>query len=159
MVSVQMERSVEIDEDFHGWLLEQASLLRNRNTLPLDWDHLAEELEAMAATDRRELLRRLTTLFEHLLKLSYQPGSTVQRGRGWRLTIMRSRTEISRLLDQSPGLKGQLDRFIAEAYSASRGIAGEACGLRRSQWEALFPEINPWTVEDALTLPLPDDPD
>jgi hypothetical protein len=47
-----------IEEDFHGWLTHQAALLRSRDADALDWEHLAEEIEAMASAERRELLGR-----------------------------------------------------------------------------------------------------
>src|SRR5579863_4575063 len=88
------------EEDYHGWLLHQAALLRGRHADSLDWEKLAEELEAMASAERRELLRRLTTLYAHLLKMQYQPEQ--RRARGRKVTIDRSRIEIERVLDQSP---------------------------------------------------------
>ena len=103
--------AVRIEDDYHGWLLDQASVLRHHRHSSLDWSNLAEELEAMAAAERRELLRRLTTLLAHLLKFQYQPE--VRRERSRKLTIVRSRTEIKRLLDYSPGLKGQLTEYVA----------------------------------------------
>ncbi|MBV8775078.1 MAG: DUF29 domain-containing protein [Deltaproteobacteria bacterium] len=145
-----MESKVKITNDFHGWLLDQASALRERQLSLLDWDDLAEELEAMAATERRELLRRLTTLFEHLLKLAYQPNELAKRGNGWRRTVVNSRIEIERLLGQSPGLKGHLPQFAIDAYLAGRQKAGVAMGLRRQQWEALLPGANPWSLERSL---------
>jgi hypothetical protein len=141
---------VKIDDDFHGWLLDQASALRGRRYFSLDWDNLAEELEAMAAMDRRELLRRLTTLYEHLLKLAYQPDELPRRGNGWRRTVVNSRIEIERLLDQSPGLKGQMQEFALDAYAGGRRKAGAAMGLQRHQWEAIFPDVSPWSIDQAL---------
>jgi hypothetical protein len=131
-------------------LLEQAGALRHRNTSILDWDGLAEELEAMAASDRRELLRRLTTLFEHLLKLRYQTEQVTRRGRAWRLTVVRTRTEIKRLLAQSPGLKGQLDEFARETYADARSAAAAAMGSSGRNLKVL-PAENPWPTDLALS--------
>jgi hypothetical protein len=141
---------IKIDDDYHGWLLSQASALRNRELDSLDYDNLAEELEAMAATDRRELLRRLTTLFEHLLKLAYQPNELALRGNGWRRTVVNSRIEIHRLLDMSPGLKGQIEQFSVDAYDGARRKAGTAMGLRRDQWELSLPNTSPWPLATVL---------
>jgi Domain of unknown function DUF29 len=143
-------RPVKIDDDFHGWLLDQASALRRQKIGSLDWKHLAEELEAMAAAERRELLRRLTTLFAHMLKIQYQAQELQRRGRSWRLTVLRSRTEIRRLLDQSPGLKGQLKSFADEAYRDARRHAGEEMNLARHEWERRLPAELPWSVDQAL---------
>jgi Domain of unknown function DUF29 len=51
---------VSVEKDFHGWLVHQAALLRSRDADALDWEHLAEEIDAIAGAERRELLRRLT---------------------------------------------------------------------------------------------------
>ncbi len=140
--TVKVGPSVNIDDDFHGWLLDQATVLRNRNAFALDWDHLAEELEAMAAADRRELLARLTTLFEHLLKLAYQPEEVPKRGRGWKATLVRTRNEIRRILADSPGLKGRLVEFAEETYADALDIV--------HQFVAELPDKSPWPVEQAL---------
>lgn len=55
--------------DFYAWLNQQAQVLRSRESESLDWDHLAEEIEAMAAGEKRELTSHLKTLLVHLLKL------------------------------------------------------------------------------------------
>lgn len=44
-----------IEQDFHGWLLNQAALLRSRDYEALDWAHLAAELELMGARENAEL--------------------------------------------------------------------------------------------------------
>src|ERR1700730_17973075 len=53
-------------DEFYDWLLDQASALRNRQFNSLDCDNLAEELEAMAAEQRREIRKHLTNLLLHL---------------------------------------------------------------------------------------------
>src|ERR1700730_5135602 len=141
----QKAPAVRIESDYHGWLLDQASALRDQRYSSLDWSNLAEEMEEMAAAERRELLRRLTTLLAHLLKFQYQPE--VRRERSRKLTIVRSRTEIKRLLDYSPGLKGQLTEYVAAAYADAKDDAGVDIRLERHQWEKLFPVTCPWTLE------------
>src|SRR5579885_2523622 len=112
---------------------------------PWNYKNPAEELDARAAAERRELLRRLTTLRGHLLKLRYQPRPGSERSR--LLTVIRSRTEIDRRLPESPGLKGQLGQFVTQTYSDARRETGIQSGRSRREWEALFPELCPWPVE------------
>jgi hypothetical protein len=135
---------VSIEEDFHGWLMHQAGLLRSHEVDALDWNHLAEEIEAMASAERRELLRRLTTLYAHLLKMQYQPEQ--RRARGRKVTIDRSRVEIERILRQSPGLRGQLDDYAREVYPAARRQAALDIGLKRSDWKKI-PVESQWALE------------
>lgn len=146
--AVQHERSVRVDEDFHAWLIEQASLLRRKQHQALDWQNIAQELEDMAGAERRELRRRMATLFEHFLKMQYQPEK--QRERGRRSTLAKTRTAIEILLEQSPGLKDQLNELVAKAYADGCRFAGTDLGLSRTEWEKTFPPASPWSVKQLL---------
>jgi uncharacterized protein DUF29 len=61
--------------------------------------------------------------------------------------IVRSRTEIMRLLDYSPELNGQLTEYVAAAYDDAKNDAGVDIRLERHQWEELFAVACPWTLE------------
>jgi hypothetical protein len=151
MGSVANARSVSptrLEDDFHAWLLEQAALLRNKQFHLLDWSNIAEELEAMAGAQRRELRQRLATLFEHLLKLEYQPEERRERGR--KSTLVKTRTAIETLLEQSPGLKGQMEELAEKAYLDGCRYAGTDLGLSRRQWEKTFPTNSPWSLKQVL---------
>lgn len=114
---------LDIDNDFHGWLLDQAAALRARDYESLDWDHLAEELELMGARERRELKDRLITLQEHLLKLKFEP-TEVHRHNSWRNTIEETRERIGDILQDSPGIfQGKPEQMLAETYERSRKAA------------------------------------
>ena len=121
MADVQTDRLYE--RDFHQWALDQAravhdlraAAMRQENNLPaLDWDNLIEELEGLAGRDRRELLSRVLTIIEHLLKLQFSPVPEPRVG--WRETIGRSRTEISLLLRQSPSLRREMAVFLTSDF-------------------------------------------
>ncbi len=101
-----LTEATSYDTDFHAWALRNAELLRQGRLDELDAEHIAEELESMGASERRELLNRLQVLLLHLLKYQYQPEC---RGKSWRLTINHQRTAIERLLEQSPSLRRLLD--------------------------------------------------
>ena len=104
------------EEDFVRWTEQQSRALRKAahlsTNLPLDWENLAEEIESLGASQRRELRSRLAVILEHLMKLENSPA--IDPRRGWRDTILRERTEIERLLEDSPSLRGDLARLIAE---------------------------------------------
>ncbi len=146
--ALQNESAIGVDEDFHAWLLQQASLLRRKQYRELDWQHIAQELEDMAGAEKRELRRRLATLFEHFLKMEYQAEK--QRERGRKNTLAKTRTAIEVLLEQSPGLKGQLKEFAAKAYADGCRYAGTDLGLSRPQWEKAFPPTPPWSIKQLL---------
>jgi hypothetical protein len=134
--------SVDIEDDSYGWLLDQATALRNRNTRKLDWEHLAEELEAMAASDRSELTTRLATLFEHLLKLQYEPNEVPTRGRGWVIAVIKTRQGVRNLLETRPSLKARLEESAAKAYPDAVKVVGP--------YVAKLPDESPWTLDEAM---------
>jgi hypothetical protein len=146
--TTQAAPAIRIDEDFHAWLLEQATLLRRKQYKLLDRSNLAQELEDIAGAEKRELLRGLATLFEHLLKMQYQVE--LRRERGRKNTILKTRTAIDKLLRFSPGLKGQLAEFAADAYADGCKYAGTDLGFSRAQWEKTFPRTSPWSLKQIL---------
>ncbi|MEA3643299.1 MAG: DUF29 domain-containing protein [Lamprobacter sp.] len=94
-----MIENTSYDTDFHAWTLHNAKLLRQGQLSDLDVEHIAEELESMGASERRELLNRLQVLMLHLLKHQLQPE---RRGKRWIITINHQRTAIERLCSNNP---------------------------------------------------------
>jgi hypothetical protein len=56
------------EDDFVAWLEDQAQHARRQEIESLDLENIAEELEGMARSDRREIRNRLIVLLVHLLK-------------------------------------------------------------------------------------------
>jgi hypothetical protein len=50
------------DRDFYAWANEQAALLRAGQLSLADVQNIAEEIESMGRTEKRELVSRLTAL-------------------------------------------------------------------------------------------------
>jgi hypothetical protein len=50
------------DRDFYAWANEQAALLRAGKLDAADIAHIAEEIESMGKTEKRELVSRLSVL-------------------------------------------------------------------------------------------------
>lgn len=104
------------EQDFVRWTEQQSNALREvarfNTNLPLDWENLAEEIDSLGRSIRRELRSRIAVILEHLLKLEHSPA--VDPRRRWIDTIMRERLDIELLLDDSPSLKGEVGRMIAE---------------------------------------------
>jgi len=59
---------IDYETDFYAWASQQAELLRQRQANSLDWIHLAEEIETMGRSEKRQLTSRLELLIMHLLK-------------------------------------------------------------------------------------------
>ena len=122
---------VSYDRDFFLWTVEQARLLREVSkagtNLPLDWSNLAEEVESLGISDRRELRSRIATIIEHLLKLEFSPAAAPRRG--WEETIMREQRNVALLLEDSPSLRAFAEGIIAaECERVGKSVAAD---LRR----------------------------
>lgn len=129
------------DRDFVEWTREQAKALRAaknaRANLFLDWDHLAEEIEDMGKSERRELANRINTIIEHLLKL--QCSSATQPRPGWKTTVAREREQVRKVLADSPSLRQQLDRMTQDEMVPARKFA-ELAMLEFQDQVALSPK-------------------
>jgi predicted nucleic acid-binding Zn-ribbon protein len=131
------------DRDFYAWANEQASLLRAGRLAEADIAHIAEEIESMGKTEKRELVSRLTVLLLHLLKWRFQAD---RAGNSWRLSIANSRDQIEDHLEDNPSLKSELPRTISQAYRYARRDAARETDLR----ESIFPTTCPWTFEQMM---------
>jgi len=112
------------NQDFLAWTQAQAEHLRAaagaRSNLPIDWEHVAEEIESLGNRERLELEARLATIAEHLLKLQHSPAQE-PRG-GWAGTVARSRNEVRRLLRNSPSLRHELPSMVNEAFADAQKV-------------------------------------
>ncbi|MBV5274490.1 MAG: DUF29 domain-containing protein [Lamprocystis purpurea] len=132
------------DHDFFGWLNANAQLMRNHQFDQVDVEHIAEELEAMARSEKRELLNRLAVLLMHLLKWQYQAS---KRTRSWRNTILTQRMDIADLLEDSPSLQPLVAEKIQTAYEKAKLKAEDETGIDRRT----FPSQCPYTLEQSLS--------
>jgi hypothetical protein len=137
------------DHDYYAWAREQASALRERQIELLDFEHLAEEVDALADRDRRELRSRLMRILVHLLKWQFQAS---RRSRSWENTLDLQRTEIDGLLKSSPSLRRELPALITDAYAYAQRVAGREMRLDRDEWLRRFPVECPWSVEQILNV-------
>ena len=92
-----MPTSAGYELDFYAWLNRQAQALRSHDSEFLDWDHLAEEIEAMGASQKRELTSHLKTLLTHLLKWNWEPD---KRSLSWKNSVENARDELSDLFER-----------------------------------------------------------
>ncbi|MDE1149026.1 MAG: DUF29 domain-containing protein [Azospirillaceae bacterium] len=131
------------DQDFYAWANEQAALLRAGKLADADVAHIAEEIESMGRTEKRELISRLTVLLLHLLKWQFQP---THRGASWRLSIANARDDLTDHLADNPSLKSHLEEAVTAAYRRARRQASAETGHP----ETIFPNPCPWTFNQAL---------
>ena len=128
--------------DFYAWTQEQAKLLRNKEIQGLDWLNVAEEIEDMGRSEKRQLESRLEVLVMHLLKWQFQPNL---RSRSWQLTIKEQRLRLEKLLAENPSLKSSLDDVKEKIYPLAVISAEKETGL------SLFPETCPYELKDIFT--------
>ncbi len=131
------------DRDFYAWANEQAGLLRAGKLSSADIANIAEEIETLGRSEKRELVSRLTVLLQHLLKWRFQPE---RRGRSWELSIANARDELTDHLDENPSLKAMLPEAIATGYRRARRSAEQEKGLPGNT----FPVECPWTFDQAM---------
>ena len=117
------------DRDFYAWANEQAALLRAGQLAEADIENIAEEIETMGRSEKRELVNRLTVLLLHLLKWQFQPSL---HGNSWRLTIEEQRYRLEDHLKDNPSLKVQLGQAMRDAYRLALIEAADAKPVSRA---------------------------
>ncbi len=134
---------ISYENDFYTWLIYNAQLLREGRLSEIDTVNIAEELEAMGRSEKRELKNRLAVLLAHLLKWQFQPD---KRSRSWELTCMEQRREILQLLKENPSLKSKISEILLEAYEAATLLAERETGIQYKT----FPENCPFAFEQIM---------
>lgn len=131
------------DEDFYAWAIKNSELLRQKKFEEIDVDNIAEEIESMGKSERRELVNRLSVLIAHLLKWQYQPK---RQGKSWMLTIKQQRLQINKLLKNNPSLKNKIEFDFKDAYEGAIIIAADETKILEED----FPKHCPFDLDDCL---------
>jgi hypothetical protein len=132
------------NQDFCAWANEQTRLLRAGKLSEADIEHIAEEIESMGKTEKRELVSRLEVLLMYLLKWQFQPE---RRGKSWTNTIRVQRNHLETHLVDNPSLKAQLAAAIRAAYENAKIEAAGETDLE----ESVFPEVCAWSPEQIFS--------
>ena len=116
------------DQDFVLWARAQAQAIRAAaragSNLAIDWENVAEEIEDLGRSERRELASRIGTIIEHLMKLGASPAARPRAG--WEATVIRERARVAELLLESPSLRAEVAALIARETSLARRIVARA---------------------------------
>lgn len=131
------------EADYAQWCAEQGALLRQGRLVDLDRANLAEEIESLGRSDKREIESRLKVLLVHLIKYKFQPEG---RSGSWRATIREQRVRIGEVLRESPSLRDYPAEALAEEYSLAIPEAVEEAKLA----EGLFPDACPFATSQIL---------
>ena len=135
--------STTYDTDFYAWASEQAALLRAGRLSDADIANIAEEIESMGRSEKRELVNRLSVLLLHLLKWQAQPTGRSTR---WRLSIEEQRDRLEDHMADNPSLKAVLGSSIEAAHRLAVLGAARETGLPREA----FPPACVWTYDQML---------
>jgi hypothetical protein len=140
------------DEDFHAWAGHQAEALRRLQathpSLPLDFEHLIEEVEDLAKSDLRAARSQLVRMLSHLLKLEY---SCVDRPRRqWLISVDDARRELRDIMTAT--LRNSIEPHLAELYDDAR-LATRRGLLDHDEVDAaaVLPAVLPYTFDQLLT--------
>ena len=131
------------EKDVVAWAMEQAALLRAGQLSALDIEYIAEEIEDVGKSEKRELASRMAVLLAHLLKWVHQPG---RRGSSWTRTLKEQRKAIAAALRQTPSLKASLSDadWLAGVWADAVTKAVDETGLDN------FPDDCPWSMAQVL---------
>lgn len=132
------------ETDVVAWANEQAALLRSGKLSSIDIEHIAEEIEDVGKSEKRELASRMSVLLAHLLKWQFQPA---KQSNSWKRTIKEQRRAIQLHIKSVPSLKTALTNadWVGAIYSDAVSIAITETGFDE------FAETCPWLMSDVLT--------
>jgi hypothetical protein len=134
--------NINIETDYYAWTQQQADLLRTKQINQIDWYNLADEIEDMGRSEKRQLESRLEILIMHLLKWQFQPNF---RSRSWQLTIKEQRLRIDKLIQENPSLKPSLNVAVDQVYPLAVLSAERETGLSD------FPETCSYSLANILS--------
>jgi hypothetical protein len=126
-------------EDFYKWTKDQVNFLKKQEFTKMDIDNLIEEIESLGRSEKRALKSYLAILFQHLLKIKYQPA---KHTKSWDMSVKNSLHQAQSLLIENPSLKAELQNLAEDAYFTGRLNAISETGLE----EEVFPEKCPWKL-------------
>lgn len=142
--AVGARSATSYDNDVILWSEHEARLLRARRFAELDIEHLADEIEDVGKSEKREFASRMAVLLAHLLKWSFQPEN---RSNSWRATIALQRKRIALAIKTTPSLKAVMrdPDWREDMWLEALAQAQKETGLDTDE----LPETCPWRIEQA----------
>ena len=139
-------------EDFAAWAFYQAMLLRSGQLHLVDRHGIAEELDTLGQKEFRKLDSLLARAIQHMLKWDRQPE---RRGVSWANSIETHRSQVRKLIADSPSLKSRQTDAVIEAYPDAVRFASTETGILPRN----FPAVCPYSWDDIMnrTFDWPED--
>lgn len=135
------------ETDFVEWADRTAELLRQGKFAEVDLEHLIEEVEGLAGSDRRAVVSQLRRMLMHLIKERIQPE---RAGSGWRSSIIDAQREIELYIEASPSLRPYLEDALQKTYRRAVKDALQETELTTRAKEFSLPEKCPYKLADLL---------
>jgi hypothetical protein len=133
------------DSDIVTWAEEQAAALRRRSANTLDWDHLAEEIEAIVRSEVRAVTGPLRIALRHKLLLLGWPG--VLAAGKWQHEL---RVHLRNALEAyAPSMHRQIEPMMAVLYTDALDFAHQHMA-ETGPPAAPLPLTCPWTLDELL---------
>jgi hypothetical protein len=140
--------------DFHAWTGEQAAALRTllleRPNLPIDLEHLIEEVEDLGS----ELLHKVESLarliIQHLLLLEHSPA--VEQRNHWQDETDEFREQLRKRLSNS--LRRSLEAELDEIYADARRLVARKMS-RYGEPSEMLPLERPYSFDQIVSDWLP----
>lgn len=137
------KRNLEYERDFYAWAIHNAQLMREGKLSEVDIEHVAEEIESMGKSEKRELINRLAILLSHLLKWTFQPD---KRSNSWKYTIEEQRDEVLDLIEESPSLKHEIEKQLERSYKKAVLFAATETNIGKE----VFPKTCSFSLKQVL---------
>ncbi len=141
----------QYEDDFFAWTRSQARELRrfarSRPNLPLDLEHIAEEIADLGRSRRNSLRSWTRRIIEHLLLLEHSRAGEPRRG--WIDEVLNFRSEIDDRL--SATLRRDLRRQLPRLHDRARRDAQKRLELYgEADPSARLAERCPYTLDQVL---------
>jgi hypothetical protein len=135
------------EADFYAWTRQQATELRRfaktRPNLPLDLEHIAEEIRDLGKSEQDAAFGLAQRIIEHLLLIEYSPAADQRLH--WADEIDGFRDQMKRKL--SPTIRRHLKRDLRAVYADGRRVVERK--MRRhgeDRAAAALPDNCPYTL-------------
>jgi hypothetical protein len=145
------------ETDFYAWTRQQATELRRfartRPNLPLDLEHIAEEIQDLGKSEHDAVLSLAQRIIEHFLLIEHSPATHERLH--WADEIDAFRDRMKRKL--SPTIRRGLKRHLRAVYADGRRMVERK--MRRygeDRAADALPAECPYTIEQVLGEWLPD---
>ena len=137
------------ERDFAEWCAQQSALLENPALGTPDWANIREEIDGLAARDRKQLQDGIVRVIDHLLRMDR--ARTSDPVGDWQQTIWDQQIRIEVLLDQSPSLHGQIGGIIEHGFPRARESALQSFAEdRQADIAAAMPDTCPYEIDEIL---------